>query len=107
MVTYIWTKYGDGAAQKWTSEKQVILQQPSYSQAILSRHAERVKVTRACINLKLSSLYLESMAINTEMVDDPWDHKLMNEKHGIEDKILHCKIELKDEVEMKQTKPRR
>jgi hypothetical protein len=31
----------------------------------------------------------------------------MNEKHGIEDKILHCKIELKDEVEMKQTKPRR
>jgi hypothetical protein len=46
MATYIGTKYGDDAAQEWTSEKCTILPEPAYSKAILARHAERVKVTK-------------------------------------------------------------
>jgi hypothetical protein len=46
MATYIGTKYGDDAAQEWTSEKRAVLPKPTYSKAILDRHAERVQATR-------------------------------------------------------------
>ncbi len=58
MATYIGTKYGDNAAQEWTSEKCTVLPKPTYSKAILDRHAERDR-----INLKLSSLQQESPVI--------------------------------------------
>jgi hypothetical protein len=34
MATYIGTKYGNEAAQEWTSRKKIILSEPAYSQAI-------------------------------------------------------------------------
>jgi len=46
MATYIGTKYGDEAAQEWTSGKKITLSDPAYSQAIREMHAARVKVTR-------------------------------------------------------------
>ncbi len=46
MATYIGTKYGDEAAQEWTSGKKITLSEPAYSQAIRDRHAARVKATR-------------------------------------------------------------
>jgi hypothetical protein len=101
MATYIGTKYGDNAAQEWTSEKRVVLPKPTYSKAILDRHAERVQATRDQVNLKLSSLQQESLAIDDEIKQAPTDSKLMTEKQDIVDQILHCEIKLKDEVEMK------
>jgi hypothetical protein len=101
MATYIRTKYGDNAAQEWTSEKRMVLPEPTYSKAILDRHAERVQVTRDQVNLKLSSLQQESLAIDNEIKQAPTDCKLMTEKQDIVDQILHCEIKLKDEVEMK------
>ena len=59
MTTYIGMKYGDKAAQEWTSGKKIVLQEPAYSQAILIRHAERVKATRERIELRLKSLRAE------------------------------------------------
>ena len=56
MATYIGTKFGDKAAQDWTSGKQPILQEPAYSPFILARHEERVNATRDRPNLKLTSL---------------------------------------------------
>ncbi len=55
MATYIGTKYGNKAAQEWTSRKKIALLEPTYSQAILDRHVERVKATRDRLNLKLTS----------------------------------------------------
>jgi hypothetical protein len=46
MVKYMGTEFGNNAAQEWTSGKQIVLQEPAYLQAILARHAERVKATR-------------------------------------------------------------
>ena len=46
MATYIRTKYGDNTAQEWTSEKRIVLAEPTYSSAIETRHAERVWATR-------------------------------------------------------------
>jgi hypothetical protein len=56
MTTYISTKYGNEAAQEWTSRKKINLLEPAYSQAIQDRHAGRVRATREWIELKLRSL---------------------------------------------------
>ena len=47
MATYTGTKFGDDAAQEWVSKKKTILPGPTYSQAILDRHAQRVRATKA------------------------------------------------------------
>jgi hypothetical protein len=46
MATYIETKYSDNTAQEWTSDKRIMLAEPTYSSAIETRHAERVWATR-------------------------------------------------------------
>ncbi len=50
MDTYIGTKYGNEAAQEWTSGKKIVLLEPAYSQAILIRHAERVKAPESALS---------------------------------------------------------
>ena len=45
MATYIGTKFGNDAAQEWTSGAQTVIPEPTYSPFILGRHAERVKAT--------------------------------------------------------------
>jgi hypothetical protein len=67
MATYIRTKFGDIAAQEWTSKKQIALKEPAYSQSILNRHGERVKATRDQITLKLGSLRAEWAVIDDEI----------------------------------------
>jgi hypothetical protein len=42
VTTYNVTKYGDNAAQEWTSKKLRMLEEPTYSSAIETRHIERV-----------------------------------------------------------------
>ncbi len=46
MATYIGTKFGDEAAQEWISSKRINPPEPAHSQAILNRHAARVKATK-------------------------------------------------------------
>jgi hypothetical protein len=85
MATYIGTKYGDNAAQERTSEKHMVLPEPAYSKAILDGHAERVKATKDRVNLNLSSLQHESLAIDEEIKVAPTDRKHMTEKKDIVD----------------------
>jgi hypothetical protein len=59
MATYIGTKFGDDAAQEWVSNKKTILPEPTYSQAILNRHAQRVRATKDRIKLKLDSIGIQ------------------------------------------------
>jgi hypothetical protein len=40
MATYIGTKYGNKAAQEWTSSKKIVLLESAYLQVILVRHME-------------------------------------------------------------------
>ncbi len=103
MATYIGTKYGDEAAQEWTSGKKIALLDPTYLQAILDRHAERVKATRDRLNLKLTSLKTEKAAIAEEIKADSTNRALLQEVHEIADNIAKGEIDLKDEVKMKLT----
>ncbi len=79
MATYIGTKYGNKAAQEWTSKKKIALLEPTYSQAILDRHAERVKAIRDRINLKLTSLKTEKAATAEEIKANSTNRALLKE----------------------------
>ncbi len=103
MATYIGTKYGNEAAQEWTSGKKIVLQEPVYSQAILVRHAERVKATREQIQLRLKSLRAEKMAIKAKLISAPTNCGLLKELREVDDQIAKGDINLKDEIEMKLT----
>jgi hypothetical protein len=104
MATYIGTTYGNKAAQEWTSGKKTALLEPTYLQAILDRHGERVKATRDRLNHKLTSLKTEKAAIAEEIKADSTNCALLKEMHEIDDSIAKGKIDLKDEVKMKLTK---
>jgi hypothetical protein len=104
MATYIGTKYGDEAAQEWTSGKKIALLEPTYLQVILDRHAERVKATRDHLNLKLTSLKTEKAAIAEEIKASSMNCAFLREMHEINNDIAKSEIDLKDEVEMKLTK---
>jgi hypothetical protein len=103
MATYIGTKYGDEAAQEWTSGKKITLSKPAYSQAIQNRHAVRVKATRERIELRLKRLRAEKMAIEAEITQAPTDRGLLKELREVDDQIARGDIELNDKVEMKLT----
>jgi hypothetical protein len=103
MATYIGMKYGNKAAQEWTSGKKIVLLEPTYLQAILVRHAERVKATRERIELRLKSLRAEKMAIEAKIISAPTDCGLFKELHKVDDQIAKADIKLKDEVKIKLT----
>jgi hypothetical protein len=46
LATYVGTKDGNEAAQKWTSGKKISSTKPAYSQVILDRHVAMAKATR-------------------------------------------------------------
>ncbi len=91
ITTYIETKYGDDTVQERTGKEWAALQEPTYSQAILSRHAESLKKTKDCGNINLNSLWLESTTFNTKIVLVPRDCKLMIKKVG--SSIRSCVVE--------------
>jgi hypothetical protein len=103
MTTYIGTKYGNEAAQEWTSGQKIDLLKPAYSQAIRDRHAARVRATRERIQLNLGSLRAEKMAIETKIDNAPTNCGLLKELQEVDNKIAKGDIELNDEVEMRLT----
>ncbi len=103
MATYIGTKYGNKAAQEWASGKIIVLLEPAYLQAILVRHAEKVKATREHIELRLKSLRADKTAIEAKIISAPTNCGLLKELREVDDQIAKGDIQLKDEVEMKLT----
>ncbi len=101
MARYIGTKYGDDAAQEWTNKKHLVLVEPTYSSAIETRYAERVRATREQLNCKMTSLTAEQNEILKEIATQHSNQDLMEERRDIEDQILKCEIDLNNEVEMK------
>jgi hypothetical protein len=104
MATYIGTKFGDEAAQEWITGKKIVPTEPTYSQAIKTRHAARVKATKDRIELKLRGLTTEKDAIQAELLAGSLsDRTLLRELREVEDQKAKAEIELIDEVDMKLT----
>ncbi len=79
-----------------------MLAESTYSLAIETRHAERVRATREQLNQKITSLMAEQNEILKERIaTQPNNQDLMKERQEIEDQILKCEVDLNDEVEMK------
>jgi len=87
-------RYGNEAAQEWTSGKKITLSEPAYSQAIRDRHAARVKATREQIELRLKSLRAEKSAIEVEINQAPTDRRLLKELREEDDQIASCDISI-------------
>jgi hypothetical protein len=104
MATYIGTKFGDEAAQEWISSKRITPPEPSHSQAILDRHAARVRATKDRTELKLRGLRDKKLAIEAETQVASTDCGLLKEMREVDDQIAKGEIELANEVEMKLTK---
>ena len=103
MATYIGTKYGNEAAQEWTSGKKITLSEPAYSQAIRDRHAARVKATREQIELRLKSLRAEKTAIEAEINQALTNCGLLKELQEVDNQIARGDIKLNDKVKIKLT----
>ncbi len=103
MATYIGTKFGDEAAQEWTSGKRTVLPEPAYSQAISGRDEAQVMATKDRIELKLRGLKAENAAIQLELDRDPNNRALLKEMREAEDQIAQSEIYLVDEVAMNLT----
>ncbi len=77
MATYIGTKYGDDAAQEWTSKKRKVFLELTYSSAIETRHAEKVRAIREQLNCKMTSLTAEQNEILKEIMTQSSNRDLM------------------------------
>jgi hypothetical protein len=68
---YIGTNYGDDACQKWLSEKQLVLQEPTYPDAVLARHRLcKIAVTNRVTKM-ITSQEKQLQVINTELLLAP------------------------------------
>jgi hypothetical protein len=96
MATYIGTKLGDEATQKWISGKRIIPPEPARSQAILDMHAARVRATKDRIENKLRGRSAEKLEIEAKIQVAPADCGLLKEMRGVhggqDDLILSAKL---------------
>jgi hypothetical protein len=70
---YIGTNYGDDACQEWLSEKQLVLQEPTYPDAVLARHRLRKIAVTNRVTKMITSLEKQLQVINTELLLTPND----------------------------------
>jgi hypothetical protein len=71
MAMYIRTKYGDDAAQEWTSKKRIVLVETTYSSAIETKHAERVPQPESNSIEKLPVSWLSRMILKRRLQLSP------------------------------------
>ncbi len=77
---YIGTNYGDDACQDWLSEKQLVLQEPTYPDSVLARHAVREKVVIDRVTKMVTSLGKQLKVIEAKLLLTPKDLNLLNSR---------------------------
>jgi len=84
---YIGTNYGDDACQEWLSEKQLVLQEPTYPDSVLARHAVREKVVIARVTKMVTSLGKQLQVIKAKLLLTPKDLNLLKSQMEVENKL--------------------
>ncbi len=103
LALYIGTNYGDDACQEWLSEKQLVLQEPTYPDSVLARHAVREKAVIDRVTKMVTNLEKQLQVIDAELLLTPKDLNLLKSQMEVENKLEISKFELTDEVEVKTT----
>jgi hypothetical protein len=103
LALYIGTNYKDDAYQEWLSEKQLVLQEPTYPDAVLARHRLcKIAVTNRVTKM-ITSLEKQLQVINTELLLTPNDFNLLKSQMEVENKLELVKFDLTDVIEVKTT----
>jgi hypothetical protein len=101
LALYIGTNYGDDACQECLSEKQLVLQEPTYPDAVLARHRLcKIAVTDRVTKM-ITSLEKQLQVINTELLLAPNDLNLLKSQMEVENKLKLAKFDLMDVIEVK------
>ncbi len=103
MALYIGTSYGDDACQEWLLEKQLVLQEPTYPDAVLARHTIHAQAVNARIAKMVTSLQKQLDVIEDELLLMPTDLILLKSQMEVDNKLELAKSELADVVEVKTT----
>ncbi len=103
LALYIGTTYGDDACQEWLSEKQLVLQEPTYPDAVLARHTIHSQAVNARVTKMVTSLQKQLDVIEGELLLMPTDLNLLKSQMEVDNKLKLAKFELTDVVEVKTT----
>jgi hypothetical protein len=85
LALYIGTNYGD-ACQEWLPEKQLVLQEPTYPDSVLVRHAVREKVVIARVTKMVTSLGKQLQVIEAKLLLTK-DLNLLKSQMEVENKL--------------------
>jgi hypothetical protein len=77
LALYIGTNHGDDACQEWLSEKQLVLQEPTYPDSVLARHAVREKAVIDRVTKMVTSLEKQLRVIEAKLLLTPKDLNLL------------------------------
>jgi hypothetical protein len=103
LALYIGTNFGDDVCQEWLSEKRLVLQEPTYPDSVLSRHAVREKAVTDRVTKMVTSLEKQLAVIEAELLLTPRDLNLLKIQLEVKSKLDVAKFELTDVVEVKTT----
>jgi hypothetical protein len=77
LALYIGTNFKDDACQEWLSEKQLVLQEPTYTDAVLARHRLRKIAVTDRVTKMITSLEKQLQVIITELLLTPNDLNIL------------------------------
>jgi hypothetical protein len=103
LALYIGTTYGDDACQERLLEKQLVLLEPTYPDAVLARHTIHAQVVTARVTKMVTSLQKQLDVIEAKLLVTPTDLNLFKSQMEVDNKLKLAKFELTDVVEVKTT----
>jgi hypothetical protein len=103
LALYIGTTYGDDTCQEWLLEKQLVLQEPTYPDAVLASHTIHAKAVNAIVTKMITSLQKQLDVIEGKLLLTPTDVNLLKSQMEVDNKLGLAKFELTDVVEVRTT----
>jgi hypothetical protein len=103
LALYNGTSYGDDVCQEWLPEKQLVLQEPTYPDSVLARHAVQERAVIDRVPKMVTSLEKQLWVIVAELILTPNDLNLLKKQMELENKLEQAKFKLADVVEVKTT----
>ena len=97
----IGTSYGDDACQEWLLEKQLVLQEPTYPNAVLARYMIHAQAVNARVTKMVTSLQKQLDVIEGKLLLTPTDLNLLKSQMEVDNKLKIAKFDLTDVVEVK------
>jgi hypothetical protein len=103
LALYIGTTYGDDACQESLLEKQLVLLESTYPDAVLARLTIRAQAVTARVTKMVTSLQKQLDVIEAKLLLMPTDLNLLKSQMEDDNKLELVKFELTDVVEVKTT----